>query len=60
MLQSTQMLKQYGDMEVFFILCGQEMVKKIKIHCETCRYLRKRTIDDEMSSFLSYNITIAQ
>ena len=32
---------------------------KIKIHCERCRYLSKRTTDIEMGPVSSYNMTIA-
>ena len=46
-------------LKVCFILCGREIVKKIKIHCERCRYLRKRTIDVEMGPVSSYNMKIA-
>ena len=42
-----------------FILCGQEIVKKIKIHCERCLYLHKRTIHVEMGPISSYNMKIA-
>ena len=46
-------------LKVCFILCGREIVKKIKPHCERCRCLRKKTIDVEMGPFSSYNMTIA-
>ena len=46
-------------LKVCFILCGREIVKKIKIHCERCRYLHKRTIDVEMGPVSSYNMKIA-
>ena len=46
-------------LKVCFILCGREIVKKIKIHCERCRYLCKRTIDVEMGPVSSYNMKIA-
>ena len=40
-------------------LCGRDIVKKIKIHCERSRYLRKRTIDVEMGPVWIYNMRIA-
>ena len=46
-------------LRVSFISCGREIVKKIKIHCERCRYLSKRTIDVEMGPVSSSNMTIA-
>ena len=42
-----------------FSLCGREVVKKIKIHCERYRYLRKRTIDVKMGPISSYIMTTA-
>lgn len=33
--------------------------EKIKIYCERCRYLRKRTIDVDMSPISRHNMTIA-
>ena len=45
--------------KVCFILCGREIVKKIKIHCERCRYLCKGTVNVEMGPVSSYNMTIA-
>ena len=42
-----------------FIISGRELVKKIRIHCERCRYLRKKTIEVEMEPISKCNIKIA-
>ena len=46
-------------LKIAFIISGRELVKKIKLHCERCRYLRKKTIKVEMGPVSKHNITIA-
>ena len=42
-----------------FIMSGRELVKKIRIHCERCIYLRKKTTEVEMGLISKHNIKIA-
>ena len=42
-----------------FIIEGRELVKKVKVSCQRCRYLEKRTIDVSMGPISKYNMTIA-
>lgn len=42
-----------------FIISGREVVKKIKVSCERCRFLRKKTIELEMGPVSNHNLNIA-
>ena len=42
-----------------YIIFGREVVKKIRINCERCRYLRKKVLDVEMGPVSKYNLMIA-
>ena len=42
-----------------YIIFGREVVKKIRVNCERCCYLRKKVIDVEMGPVSNYNLTIA-
>ena len=46
-------------LKIAFIIFGRELVQKFKIHCERCRYLRKKTIEVEMGPVSKHSITIA-
>ena len=42
-----------------FIIQGRDLVKKIKLHCERCRYLRKKVLDVQMGPISRHCMTIA-
>ena len=46
-------------MKVAYIVGGRSLVKKFKVNCIRCRYLRKKFIDVEMGPVSSQNLTIA-
>ena len=46
-------------MKVAFIISGRILVKKFKVCCLRCRYLRKKFIDVEMGPVSTQNLTIA-
>ena len=42
-----------------FIIQGRDLVKKVKLHCERCRYLRKKVLDVQMGPISRHCMTIA-
>ena len=46
-------------MKVAYIIGGRSLVKKFKVNCIRCRYLRKKFIDVEMGPVSNQNLTIA-
>ena len=42
-----------------FIISGREIVKKFKLSCDRCRFLRKKTIEVEMGPVSKHNLKIA-
>ena len=42
-----------------YIIFGRDIVKKIRINCERCWYLRKKVLDVGMGPVSKYNLTIA-
>ena len=46
-------------LKVAFIIAGRNIVKKVKVNCIRCRFLRKKFIDVEMGPMSDHNLTIA-
>ena len=46
-------------LETVYIIFGRDLVKKIKVQCERCKYLRKKTTDAQMGRISQYNVMIA-
>ena len=46
-------------LKIGFISFARDLMEKIKIQCERCRYLRKKAIDAEMGPISEHSITIA-
>ena len=46
-------------MKTAYIIFGRDLVKKVKVKCESCRNLRKRAIDAQMWPISKYNVMIA-
>ena len=42
-----------------FIVGGRQLVKKFKLNCDRCRFLRKKSIDVQMGPISSHNLTVA-
>ena len=42
-----------------FIIGGREIAKRLRISCDRCRYIRKKTIDVQMGPVSGHNLTVA-
>ena len=46
-------------MKIAFIISGRELIKRFKVNCTRCRFLRKKFIDIEMGPISNHNLKIA-
>ena len=56
MLQNIPALRGFGGA---FIISGRVLVKRFKLNCIKCRYLRTKFIDVEIGAISSHNLSVA-